>query len=1734
MSNPIKIILSAFLLITIIGCNGDTFNKYKESRNESGNPVLPDTEAPQIVSATATDKDKLTVVFNEELDPETALNSANYYIQGNNRVNVLDSPAPVFGAKNKTVTLTLSTGLLYSMQNGREYTLLVQRVGDLRGNYIFNELAVFTGRGPVIAEIWMGITPMPSGPPYLSINSGSVEFTIKISGAPDGNYSYSIDGGMFSGVIDTNEPIFLSGLSEGYHSLKVIGENNEGEWQDPGQATTTEFLVDTVPPIAVLSHVPPNLTSMDEIAVMVGGDGVTDYSYRINSSSWSAYINVGTAITMSGLADGEYTLYVRGRDAAGNEQTFDTTASWTVSTSAPVAVLSNGPPRYTRLRSATFTVSGNEVYYYKFKINNDPWSDYLPVNEEIVIENLADGDYTIYVLGSTMANNPDADNPVSYEWTVDNVAPQCIISNLPKNPTNSQTTNIIVSSARGDVVSYRYRLISGGVQGAMSGVYPVSASIVFSALPENNYTIKVIGIDSAGNVQDESMAAEGAWSVDISPPRAVISGVPDVNTAVNDLDVEIGPPDAVAYKYLLDTGQWSSEIPVSVNIVKPNLADGYHTLSVVVRDNAGNWQSLQDPAEYMWQIDTVPPVVVLSNTPAPVTSSQQASIAVAGAGVVSYKYSLDTEGPPWSREYARIEFPNIILDRDDLPEGDHTIYVTGVDLAGNWQVFATSYTWKVNLDTPAAELNGTPNESTIVTNNPDVNITVSAVESYKYKLDGDAWTGEIPAVTPIVISDLPDGVHYILVIGKNAYGQWQEADSATRLDWTIDTIAPMAELSGKPPNPTSSQSAEIKVSGIGVHSYKASLDDPDPRGSTEVFVSDDDTISLLNLDARTHTIYVIARDEAGNWQDSDSATTYTWQVDTSVPAAVFDPETLPLNPASTGSVAISVGGSGVISYKYRLDSASSWSGELGTGVLITRAGLSAGAHTVYAVGKNSTCTWQSESSPTTFTWTIDFTAPSASDILLGNLPDDPTANGSINISVGGPGIEYYQYKINDEDWSADIPVGINIERSGMPDNIYTLYVTGRDAAGNWTLRESAKTYTWTIDQLNPVAAITNRPDDPTNVKSTDFIIAGTGIIEYKYSLDGGSWSEWTDIVFHIGLNGLSDGSHTISVCGRKSELPGFEQEEVNATIYTWTIDSEAPVAILGDLPEDHTLSNSVNVTVGGSGVTAYRYRMDGGSWVPASSEIITEFPVSITGLSYGSHTLEVIGCDLADNWQSLITPSSYTWTIDPPPLVSPAVYDGGDSTGSASITFSWVRPYGTSDVKIQVASDIDFSNIVYEAIVGNSDYYNFIVTDTEIQTYFARVSVNSASGMPAGDPGWEEWGEPSDGIFVTGSVAGSVYDAITRTGLEGVDVEIRRMDNSQLIDSVTTDLNGGFAFTGIPVGTNFYRIISSAAGYTSASRNNVTIALGSETNVGIQYVVPVTAASGTISGRSLDANDAAMLPGTTVRIYDWQNTLMDTQTTLAGDGDPYDPDDEIIGTFESAILDPGIYSVEFTRTGYYTLLVDNVVVNRDIDISNQAICAHLVEPQVRVIVLWGPAPADLDIHLVGPTSVAQDTDPSNRFHVYYGADSFDESSGTYSNDGDIYGTSSTASLVQDVWPGNDLTPDGGFGPEAINLWRYGGVQYARGIYTYSVRNYSQTDWYAGQKDITMRIYDSQGLRREIIMPTGADDPRNTTRDWKALKITVLGNSRSKRLIYVPSQNVFFNGGNNGSKAGFDW
>ena len=99
----------------------------------------------------------------------------------------------------------------------------------------------------------------------------------------------------------------------------------------------------------------------------------------------------------------------------------------------------------------------------------------------------------------------------------------------------------------------------------------------------------------------------------------------------------------------------------------------------------------------------------------------------------------------------------------------------------------------------------------------------------------------------------------------------------------------------------------------------------------------------------------------------------------------------------------------------------------------------------------------------------------------------------------------------------------------------------------------------------------------------------------------------------------------------------------SATAVVNNIDKIAPVAELINTPDGIVASNTAEITVGGSEVTHYRYRLDESGY---GLEYDRSQEIYLQDLSEGQHTLYVICCDEAGNWQKEDNATIAKWEVN--------------------------------------------------------------------------------------------------------------------------------------------------------------------------------------------------------------------------------------------------------------------------------------------------------------------------------------------------------------------------------------------------------------------------------------------------------------------------------------------------------
>jgi len=166
--------------------------------------------------------------------------------------------------------------------------------------------------------------------------------------------------------------------------------------------------------------------------------------------------------------------------------------------------------------------------------------------------------------------------------------------------------------------------------------------------------------------------------------------------------------------------------------------------------------------------------------------------------------------------------------------------------------------------------------------------------------------------------------------------------------------------------------------------------------------------------------------------------------------------------------------------------------------------------------------------------TVDTIAPT---VELLNIPSSPINQTAIDITVGGEDVTHYKYKLDEGEYGEETSVEISIQLSDLLEDEHTIYVIGRDAAGNW--QEEATTYIWTIDTTPPV--ITLLGDNPVNLYvGNTYDDAGATALD---DVDGDITS---DIITVNPVDTATAGTYTITY--NVSDTAGNSAKEVIRTV----------------------------------------------------------------------------------------------------------------------------------------------------------------------------------------------------------------------------------------------------------------------------------------------------------------------------------------------------------------------------------------------------------------------------------------------------------------------------------------------------------------------------------------------------------------------------------------------------------
>ncbi|MBQ6924452.1 MAG: hypothetical protein IJQ73_07415, partial [Kiritimatiellae bacterium] len=898
-------------------------------------------------------------------------------------------------------------------------------------------------------------------------------------------------------------------------------------------------------------------------------------------------------------------------------------------------------------------------------------------------------------------------------------------------------------------------------------------------------------------------------------PVAEFTVTPPARTNANEVAFEMAfdgdPLNAERWTYVVSNLTDTSAAPITgatteagFVLATPVASDSEisYQITAIAYDRAGNASA---SATYAWVYDTLAPTALFDVAPAATDDTWQTNttwnVSITGdTQVVRYWYKLD-DAAPVTNVYPAVSE----LAFADLADGEHTVRIAGGDVAGNWQAEPTVYTRIVDTLAPTAIFDDTTLPAAFDnTGDLDASVTQESAEpedeviDFKWKLEYAANPANLVLATAgapawMVLSDwseamaareatittnnLADGAYRLSAIGRDTAGNWQLEDDAAVYVWVVDRTLPAADFSPKPEFITTNAIDFTCVSNSLLDSvtwkYSVTNSEGTVIASADAFAAANGTISLTGLADDFYSVRVWGADMAGNEQTE--ATEHVFEVDATPPEVILvgvpEPYTnLVVASVMATNAPVELRRDELVKWVYALnpdDQANiAWSRELDSGVFAEIAAAENQENVLYVKGVDCHGNW---SEPVSTNWIVDTTLPVAEFTVT---PPARTNANEVAFEMAFDGdplnAERWTYVVSNlTDTSAAPITGATTEAGFVlatpvasdSEISYQITAVAYDRAGN---ASAPATYAWVYDTLAPEAAFTVAPpatDDTwqTNATWTATVTGDDQVVRYKWTLDDGAETlvaingdDATTRDFEVGP--LADGEHTVKVWG--GDLAGNWQAD--PTVYTRTVDTVAPEAVLSGVPALYTQETAAEITVtnaAGLGaedsVVRYRYRLEYTNDVyqigaEELAEVLVDWTdataiseaIGATGLADGLYQLKVVGIDAAGNEQEV--PGMVTnWVVD---TVAPVAAFASPEFNEHDIHYTNGLAIAFSFASTGMVDAVEWKWEIEGVSVSDwSETASFSVTLPADGTYTNRVWGRDAAGNEQDEPTVRYW-----------------------------------------------------------------------------------------------------------------------------------------------------------------------------------------------------------------------------------------------------------------------------------------------------------------------------------------------------------------------------------------------------------
>ncbi|MEY7906543.1 Ig-like domain-containing protein [Citrobacter cronae] len=746
----------------------------------------------------------------------------------------------------------------------------------------------------------------------------------------------SIDGGTpvaATKAADGQWHIDSSALTDGGHTIVATVTDLAGNTADSAILTFTVDTTLSVPTIDLAdasdsgSSNSDNITSDTTPAFTLGNidADVTKVQVLINGTAYDAVKAEGKwTFTAPELADGDYSISVQVTDDAGNTATSAALAITVDTEVLPVNIVldktsdtgESSTDNYTADTTPTFKFSNipDDVATITLTLSTGQHYtiDLSKSTSFTLPDELQDGSYTATVTVTDVAGN-SADSKISF--TIDTIVEKPTVELATVSDSGDSQTDGLTNETKpqfqisgvdtDDVNTITIAIVSsdGSYKDSWtldSETYESGAWACPVALDDGQYTITVTVEDMAGN-QSTSDAARFEIDTVTHIDSIVLlddtgSSTTDNQTNVNTPEFAIGVPDDVTHVSIMIDGKAAGEASKQTDgkwhFSTAVLADGAHTVSVTVTDEAGNTSN----KDLNFTVDTtlsVPTLQLSSDSDTGHSDSDNVTqdvrptfvIGNIDSDVVSVSLTINGQTWPITVENGSATF----TVPADLPDGIWQAQLTVVDDAGNEKTTSLSVTIDTSTSVDGITLQsdtGVQNDWMTNDSTPTFAITAPA--------DAHAVTVSIGSLTQDAIfqegkwvvtlpSALADGEYTLTVTVTDDAGNTANRAQTFTIDTTLEplTVKMMAaDDSGVVgDNVTNDTKPTFELGNVpaDVYSIEVTLNGATTTVKKQADGSWTYTPETALVEGK-YTLDVRVTDEAGNQRTS----TYDFTVDTSV------------------------------------------------------------------------------------------------------------------------------------------------------------------------------------------------------------------------------------------------------------------------------------------------------------------------------------------------------------------------------------------------------------------------------------------------------------------------------------------------------------------------------------------------------------------------------------------------------------------------------------------------------------------------------------------------------------------------------------------------------------------------------------------------------------------------------------------------------------------------------------